>query len=127
MDIDNKNYLSPVVTKNVIELFGWFFGDAKEINGVLMFRPDFYEKGHIIARSKKAIVRCDGNTLFKINGEKFTSVNDAVDKYGMSVLNTISEWDWEVEKEWEVLKLNGEWITTFSTLDQFPMRTKVGC
>ena len=127
MNIDNKNYTSPIVTKQIIELFGWYFGDAKEIDGILVFRPDFYEPGHIIARSKKAIIKCDGDTLFLIRGEKFTSINDAVDRYGLSILDSKTEWEWKIEKEWQVLKLNGEWISTFSTLDQFPLRKKVGC
>jgi hypothetical protein len=127
MNIDNKNYTSPIVTKQIIELFGWYFGDATEINGVLIFRPDFYEKGHIIARSKKALIKCDGETLFLINGKEFTSIKAAIDRFGLSILDSITEWDWKVEKEWQVIKLNGEWVSAFSTLDQLPWRKKVGC
>jgi len=122
--IDNEIYFDPIVTKNVLELFGWKIKSPQISNGILLFKADFYESGFILAERRNAVIKCEGETLFYINGKSYSSIANAIQLLGLEILKDIKSWEWKVEKEWQVEKKNGDFITTFSTLGDCPKKVR---
>jgi hypothetical protein len=121
MLIDNEVFFDPVIPKVILTSHGWNIKDLYIKDEVLFFKADFYDNGFVLAESNNATITSEGETLFFIDDVKYTSVFSAVDKLGFSILESILEWDWKIEKEWVVNK-NGAFITTFTKLYECPKR-----
>lgn len=124
MLIDNENYLDPIVVEKILELWGWKFLSAKIEKGILLFKADFYDTGFILAERRNAVIKCEGETQFLINGRVYTSISEAIEVNGIEILKDINSWEWKIEKEWQVEKKNGDFVTTFSTLSQCPKKVR---
>ena len=128
MEADLSNFISPEAFKIIVEdQLGWLIKEYKIINGLAIVRPDFYPTDYILATSKKAIIICKGWSEFEIEGNSFTSIDMAIEKLGTRILDDFPNWVWKSEKEWVVLKGNGDWATSFTLLNECPFRTKVRC
>jgi hypothetical protein len=124
MLIDNENYLDPIVVEKILELWGWKFLSAKIKEGILLFKADFYDTGFILAERRNAVIKCEGETRFLINGKVYNSISEAIEINGDKILKDINSWEWKIEKEWQVEKKNGDFVTTFSTLSQCPKKVR---
>tara|TARA_R110000824_G_scaffold372145_1_gene562222 strand:+ start:889 stop:1254 length:366 start_codon:yes stop_codon:yes gene_type:complete len=96
-------------------------------NEIVALDPNFYPVGWIVAVGKKSLIKCEGESLFYLGNKKYNSIETAINENGITILNYINEWNWEVTKEWLVLKGNGEWVTTFSSMYCCPFRTAIRC
>jgi len=127
MEADLRNFLNPSAFKIIIEQqLGWILKDFKTLNGLAVVRPDFYPNNHVLGISKKAVIVCKGKSLFSIGNKEYNSIDDAFDKLGVSILDTFEEWEWQMEKEWVIMK-DGEWVGSFTILTECPFRTKIRC
>ena len=124
MKADLINFISPDAFKIIMkDQLDWFLGDFKIIDGLAIIKPDFYENGTVLATSKKAIIVCMGKSHFIINGREYTSIDEAIDQNGASILQSFDDWEWKMEKEWVIKKSNnGEWVKTCCVLSDFPYR-----
>tara|TARA_R110001592_G_scaffold224032_2_gene479567 strand:- start:16572 stop:16961 length:390 start_codon:yes stop_codon:yes gene_type:complete len=129
MKADLQNFLNPDAFKTIMTTqLGWFLGDFKVINGLAVVRPDFYDNNTVIATSKKAVIVCMGQSRFKINNIEYSSIQEAIERNGASILQSYSDWTWTEEKEWIIMKNDsGEWVKSCSTLSDFPFRKQVKC
>ena len=110
----------------MFSLNGWKHPNIKEIQQVAVFKPDFYETGHVIAKTDKAIIQAKGYTVVNYKGKKYEDVHILLKEHGMSAINDFDNWKFEIEKEWVIFK-GGEWQTSFTTLDKLPKKTKYRC
>ena len=91
---------------------------------IMKFSPQLTQ---FIGVVNKAIIICKGWSEFEIEGDSFTSIDMAIEKLGTRILDDFPNWVWKSEKEWVVLKGNGDWATSFTLLNECPFRTKVRC
>jgi len=124
MLIDDEIFFNPNVPETILKVFGWDIKNPIVQRGILFFKADFYDTGFILADRKNATITSEGETLFYIDGKKYTDVFTAVNELGFSILESINKWDWEIEKEWVVTKKNGAFITTFSKLHECPLKVR---
>jgi len=124
MLIDDIIFFKPKVPEQILKTFGWELKDPIIQKGILFFKADFYENGFILADRKNAIITSEGESLFYIDGKKYTSISTAINELGFSILESINNWDWKIEKEWVVTKKNGTFITTFSLIHECPLKVR---
>ena len=134
MKTDGKNFMEVGTLKIVLGQMGWIFADklsaeVRDINfprQMVPLIPDFYQRGTILAVSKKALILADGETEITYRDMKFTTVKDLCKHFGPSAIEDMDNWKFDVEMEW-VVKKNGQWITSFSNMYGCPFRTSVRC
>jgi hypothetical protein len=124
MLIDDDIFFNPKIPEQILKTFGWSIKTPIIQKGILFFKADFYEDGFILADRKNAIITSEGETLFYIDGKKYTNISTAIKDLGFSILESINTWDWKIEKEWVVTKKNGKFITTFSKLYECPLKVR---
>jgi hypothetical protein len=124
MLIDDDIFFNPKIPEQILKTFGWNIKTPIIQKGILFFKADFYEDGFILADRKNAIITSEGETLFYIDGKKYTNISTAINDLGFSILESINTWDWKIEKEWVVTKKNGKFITTFSKLYECPLKVR---
>jgi len=124
--MDLRNFISKDALKLMFSLNGWTETEIREIANMAVFKPDFYEYGYIIAKSKKAVIKAMGNTKVSYKGDEFDSVQDLLEKHGPHSVLDFKDWAFSEEREWVILK-NGEWATSFTTLDKLPHTKKYRC
>lgn len=124
--MDLRNFISKDALKLMFSLNGWTETEIREIANMAVFKPDFYEHGYIIAKSKKAVIKSMGNTKVSYKGDEFDSVQDLLEKHGPHSVLDFKDWTFTEEREWVILK-NGEWATSFTTLDKLPTTKKYRC
>lgn len=110
----------------MFKLNGWVVQAVRDIDNVSVFKPDFYDNEHIIATSNKAIIVARGYTSIEYKGVIFETPDSLLSKFGKEAIQDFSNWDFSVEKEWVIVK-DGEWITSFTTLDKLPKTTTYRC
>ena len=106
--------------------YGWILNDIKtNNNGNVLFDPNFYPAGYKLATSTthKSIIIADGKTVVKIQNKLFECINHAIHELGQQIIESYSDWEFISDKEWMVLKRNGNWLTCFSTVSQIPVRS----
>ena len=124
--MDLKNFISTDALHLLFELNGWKKPRTIEIENMGIFKADFYETGHVIVSSNKAIIQAKGYTVVSYKGKTYQDVESLLNEHGKHAILDFSNWKFEVEKEWVLLK-EGEWKTSFTTLDKLPKRTKFRC
>ena len=124
MLIDDDIFFNPKIPEQILKTFGWNIKTPIIQKGILFFKADFYEDGFILADRKNAIITSEGESLFYIDGKKYTNISTAINDLGFSILESINTWDWKIEKEWVVTKKNGKFITTFSKLYECPLKVR---
>tara|TARA_R110000751_G_scaffold79711_2_gene160659 strand:+ start:1867 stop:2250 length:384 start_codon:yes stop_codon:yes gene_type:complete len=124
MLIDDVIFFEPNIPEQILKVFGWEIKKPIVQKGVLFFKADFYDDGFILAERRNAIITSEGETLFYIDGVKYTNISKAIKELGFSILESINNWDWKIEKEWVVTKKNGAFITTFSELHECPLKVR---
>ena len=124
--MDLRNFISVGALHLMFSLNGWKHPNVKEIQQIAVFKPDFYETGHVIAKTDKAIIQAKGYTVVNYKGKKYEDVHVLLKEHGMSAINDFDNWKFEIEKEWVIFK-GGEWQTSFTTLDKLPKKTKYRC
>ncbi len=129
MKADLKNFINPSAFEMIMtNQLGWFLKDFKVINGLAIVKPDFYDNDTVIANSKKAVIVCMGSSKFKIGDKEYFSVQNAINEYGETILESFDDWVWLQEKEWVIIKSNnGEWVKTCCVLSDFPFRKQIRC
>lgn len=124
--MDLKNFISTDALHLLFKLNGWSSPRTIEIENMGIFKPDFYETGHVLVSSNKAIIQAKGYTVVKYKNKTYENVDSLLKEHGNLAVFDFQNWDFEVEKEWVLLK-EGEWQTSFTTLDKLPKRTKFRC
>ena len=124
MLIDDDIFFNPKIPEQILKTFGWEIKEPIIQKGILFFKADFYEDGFVLADRKNAVITSEGETLFYIDGKKYTNISTAIKDLGFYILESINKWDWKIEKEWVVTKKNGKFITTFSKLYECPLKVR---
>ena len=123
---DNINFMKKEVFPEFLSIFGWKVKEFKTYDGLAVIRADFYPIGHVLAISKKAVIVCEGNSQFDCSGSCYYDFKELIKQEGDSAYETFPSWVITVEKEWTIRK-NGEWIHSFSNLQDMPYRKQVKC
>jgi len=123
---DEINYADKKLIPKVFEIFGWKLQTFKVYQNLALVRADFYPVGHVLAISKKAVIVCEGKTIFEWNNLEYSDFDELLEKIGERAYSTFPEWNIWMEKEWTIRK-NGEWILAFSNLSEMPYRKQVRC
>tara|TARA_B100000131_G_scaffold311829_1_gene345164 strand:+ start:7857 stop:8249 length:393 start_codon:yes stop_codon:yes gene_type:complete len=127
LNMDEVNFIREELIKKYLEAFGWIYNGSHLTWGELAAtRADFYPTGFVIAVSKKAVITCEGELVFKYKGEIYEDFDDLCKKLGRKAFDTLPDWEIEVEKEWTVRK-NGEWKHSFSNFVELPLRKQLRC
>ena len=124
--MDLKNFISKDALHLMISLNGWKHPQTKELGNIAVFKPDFYETGHVIAKTDKAIIQAKGYTVVHYKEKTYSDVESLLKEHGIAAIHDFSNWNFEIEKEWVIFK-GGEWQTSFTTLDKLPKKTKYRC
>jgi len=124
--MDLKNFISTDALCLLFKLNGWSAPKTIEIENLGIFKPDFYETGHVLVASNKAIIQAKGHTIVKYKNKTYEDVASLLKELGNVAVFDFKNWAFEVEKEWVLFK-DGEWMTSFTTLDKLPKRTKFRC
>tara|TARA_A100001201_G_scaffold75613_2_gene68359 strand:+ start:2502 stop:2888 length:387 start_codon:yes stop_codon:yes gene_type:complete len=106
--------------------YGWILDDIKtNTEGNVLFDPNFYPVGYRLAHSTthKSVIVADGKTVVKIRNKIFECIDEAIQEYGFKIMESFNEWEFISDKEWMVLKRNGNWLTCFSTISEIPVRS----
>ena len=123
---DYSNIIPKGMLPIVLEAHGWIYKDSFSYLDYTLMKPDFYPTGFVLAVSKKAVIICDGSSLIKFKDEEYTEVEEMINKFGKAIIETFPQWEFEIEKEWTVMK-NGEYVHSFSSFDQIAERKKLRC
>ena len=128
--LENPEYfMSEPAAKLVFQTLGWT--PSKFLypfnNEIVALDPNFYPVGWVVAVGKKSLIKCEGESLFYLGEKKYNNIETAITENGTDILKYINEWNWEITKEWLILKGNGEWITAFSSMYNCPFRTAIRC
>lgn len=127
MDLnDNENFADENLIPKVFEIFGWNLQTFKVYQNLALVRADFYPVGHVLAISKKAVIVCEGRTVFDYKGDEYRDFDELLELVGEHAYGTFPEWNIWMEKEWTIRK-NGEWVLAFSNLSEMPYRKQVKC
>lgn len=110
----------------MISLNGWKHPQTIELGNIAVFKPDFYETGHVIAKTDKAIIQAKGYTVVHYRDKTYSNVESLLKEHGVEAIHDFNNWNFEIEKEWVIFK-DGEWQTSFTTLDKLPKKTKYRC
>ena len=123
---DEINYADKTLVPKVFDIFGWKLKQFKTYEDLALVRADFYPVGHVLAISKKAVIVCEGSTLFEYKGVEYGDFDELLDSVGTIAYATFPQWNVKVEKEWTIRK-NGECVLAFSNLSEMPYRKQVRC
>ena len=123
---DNENYAQKRLISKIFEIFGWNLQNYNTYQDLALIRADFYPVGYVLAISKKAVIVCEGNTVFDFDGLEYRDFNELYEKMGEEAYSTFPYWKIRVEKEWTIRR-NGDWISAFSNLSEMPYRKQVRC
>ena len=110
----------------VLESHGWIYKDSISYLDYTLMKPDFYPSGFVLAVSKKAVIICDGSSLIKYNGNEYSDIEEMIKLHGREIIKTFPQWEFEIEKEWTVMK-NGQYVHSFTSFDQITERKKLRC
>lgn len=124
--MDLRNFISKDALHLMFTLNGWKHPQTKELGNIAVFKPDFYETGHVIAKTDKAIIQAKGYTVVNYRGKTYSNVESLLKEHGIGAIEDFNNWIFEIEKEWVIFK-GGEWQTSFTTLDKLPKNTKYRC
>lgn len=133
---EKYNFLSIDALEMILSQLGWNYSNSlNDIIGEhqsyslkrIPFRADFYPPGWRLAASKKAIIISDGETEIEYKGELFYSPWEIFDRFGEDSLLDINNWNFIVERQWLIRKLNGDWVKSFTLLTECPFRTVIRC
>jgi hypothetical protein len=75
MLIDDVIFFEPNIPEQILKVFGWNIKKPIVQKGVLFFKADFYDDGFILADRRNAIITSEGETLFYIDGIKYTNIS----------------------------------------------------
>ena len=123
---DNENFADKNLIPKVFDIFGWKLQQFKTYENLALVRADFYPVGHVLAISKKAVIVCEGKTVFDFEDGEYRDFSELFGKMGEEAYKTFPEWKIWMEKEWTIRK-NGEWVLAFSNLSEMPYRKQVRC
>ena len=123
---DYSNIIPKGMLPIVLEAHGWIYKDSISYLNYTLMKPDFYPTGFVLAVSKKAVIICDGSSLIKFKDIEYTDVEEIIRKFGRAIIDTFPQWEFEIEKEWTVMK-NGVYVHSFSSFDQIEERKKLRC
>jgi len=123
---DDLNYADKRIIKTVFDIFGWNLKEVKEYDNVALIRADFYPVGYVLAISNKAIIICEGQSVFTYKNKEYNDFEELLNTIGSRAYSTFPNWQVGMEKEWTIRK-NGEWIGSFSNLSDMPYRKQVRC
>jgi hypothetical protein len=123
---DEINYADKRLIPKVFDIFGWKLQQFKTYENLALVRADFYDVGHVLAISKKAVIVCEGISVFDYNGVEYEDFEELFNMVGEEAYATFPEWNIRIEKEWTIRK-NGEWVLAFSNLSEMPYRKQVRC
>jgi len=127
MDLcDYSNIIPKGMLPIVLEAHGWIYKDSLSYLDYTLMKPDFYPSGFVLALSKKAVIICDGTSLIKYNGDEYSDIEEMIEQHGKDIIETFSQWEFEIEKEWTVMK-NGQYVHSFTSFDQITERKKLRC
>jgi len=127
MDLDdNNNYADVKLINQIFDIFGWNLQNYKTYQDLALVRADFYPIGYVLAISKKAVIVCEGSTVFYYDGEEYSDFEELFNTVGEKAYGTFPKWDVVVERQWTIRR-NGKWISAFSTLSEMPYRKQVRC
>tara|TARA_R100000781_G_scaffold9994_1_gene9680 strand:+ start:157 stop:585 length:429 start_codon:yes stop_codon:yes gene_type:complete len=130
MLLDNVNFIPVNTIGIVMSAFGWTHSESQNysISGesLTVVKPDFYPNGHVLAVSKKAVIICDGESHFEYRGKEYTDIQEIIGEFGIQIIETFPEWVFTIEKEWTIMK-NGEFVHSFSSLNELRHRKKLRC
>ena len=123
---DYSNIIPKGMLTIVLEAHGWIYKDSLSYLNYTLMKPDFYPSGFVLALSKKAVIICDGISLIKYNGSEYSDIEEMIEQHGKDIIETFSQWEFEIEKEWTVMK-NGQYVHSFTSFDQITERKKLRC
>mgnify|MGYP003646736745 CR=1 FL=1 len=123
---DNDNFADRQLISQVFDIFGWNLQNYKTYQNLALLRADFYPIGYVLAISNKAVIVCEGASVFYYDGEEYSDFEELFNSVGKEAYGTFPKWNILVEKQWTIRK-NGEWISAFSTLSEMPYRKQVRC
>lgn len=123
---DYSNIIPKGMLPIVLEAHGWIYKDSISYQDYTLMKPDFYPSGFVLAVSKKAVIICDGTSLIKFNGIEYSDIEEMIELHGKDIIETFSQWEFEIEKEWTVMK-NGQYVHSFTSFDQITERKKLRC
>ena len=135
MKLNDKEFFSETALGLILNTFGWDYCNhlgqlckEHDFEMAIPFRADFYPVGYKLAQSKKAIIICDGtNTVIRYKSKVYSSPWEIYELWGKESFEDIENWIFEEEKEWLIKKTSGEWINTFTRLNECPFRTTIRC
>ena len=124
MTLDPMNFIEEPPLKIFLNQLGWKVIKPKYYKNYVLFKPDFYEEGHVFALSEpygKGRVHADGNTVIEYRNETFKNTQTLLERFGNDCINDFDNWKFIEEKEW-VITEKGEFISSFTSLDTVPQR-----
>jgi hypothetical protein len=129
---DNINFINEKAFPELMKVFGWEIKpNFKVYQGLAIIRADFYPIGHVLGFSSKAIIICDGESIIKYNGSKYTDFDDIVQEIGFdAAMESFPEWEITVEKQWAIKKHHKDgkyWVGAFTNLAEMPYRKTIRC
>tara|TARA_R100001443_G_scaffold116333_1_gene136464 strand:+ start:131 stop:511 length:381 start_codon:yes stop_codon:yes gene_type:complete len=126
MGMNLKYFIGTEAYNLVTKDKGWKLNQLTVLNNNVCFKPDFYSSGTILAFTEKAKIICMGETIVSYGDKTYTSIDSLIADNGEDSIKDFSSWEFKEEKEWVVLK-NGQWLSSFTTIDKFPKKTKLRC
>jgi hypothetical protein len=126
MTPDLINFINQNGLKIMLDLKGWKYSSAIEINGLAVVKPDFYPARHVLAMGKRGYIYADGQTRIEYAGQVFSSTDELMHSCGEDAILHFKDWVFLEEKEWVITDGNN-WLASFSNLSELPKRTKYRC
>ena len=127
MDLQDEIYYADKnLIPKVFDIFGWKLQTLQTYDNLALVRADFYPVGYVLAISKKAVIVCEGRTVFDYEGNEYRDFSELFEEIGQKAYSTFPDWKIWMEKEWTIRK-NGEWVLAFSNLSEMPYRKQVRC
>lgn len=128
MQPDLINFIHENALQIMLDLKGWnYTRNAVILNDLAVVKPDFYPDHFILATGRKGYIYALGESRIEYAGRTFSSTDELLASCGNGALNDFTNWKFLVEKEWVLTDGNKQFITSFTTLDQLPKRTKHRC
>lgn len=128
MQPDLLNFIHENALQIMLDLKGWnYTKNAVILNDLAVVKPDFYPDHFILATGRKGYIYALGESRIEYAGRTYSSVDELLASCGNGALNDFTNWKFLVEKEWVLTDGNRQFITSFTTLDQLPKRTKHRC
>ena len=110
----------------MLNLKGWKYSSAIEINGLAVVKPDFYTPRHVLAMGNRGYIYADGQTRIEYAGQIFSSTDELLNTCGKDAIEHFKDWVFLEEKEW-VITDGSRWLSSFSDLSELPKRSKYRC